>query len=308
MLYYKNISDLFFENYPKDADELLFLSGYVGPTPIQRTIELGIKATIIYGMIKNNFQPQLHAQLLKFNESGLVDIYYPTFECHSKCYLWLRNGTPIRGLIGSANFSSNGLETDYRETLFQVDNKELYFFKSYIELIKAQSKLCNVQDTNELNIVKNQSEVCELELFSTKTGQVPLASGLNWGFGIGNVNINDAYIAIRKEHIRNFANLYPPKQPIIEDRKNANEYIEIIWDDGEVMQGLLEGSQDENGVTYPKQISSAPRKAELGIYLRRRLGVPEGVLVTTDHLTSYGRRSISVKKLEEGVYSFDFSR
>lgn len=73
------------------------------------------------------------------------------------------------------------------------------------------------------------------------------------------------------------------------------------------MEGLLEGSQTINGITYPKQISSFPTKADLGAYLRNRLGVPLGQPVRKHHLESYGRLDVEISLLGDGVYSFDFS-
>ena len=73
------------------------------------------------------------------------------------------------------------------------------------------------------------------------------------------------------------------------------------------MQGLLEGSQPIDGIKHPKQISSFPSKAELGIYHRERLNVPLGQPVRSHHLNSYGRSNIEISLIEEGVYNFDFS-
>ena len=86
-----------------------------------------------------------------------------------------------------------------------------------------------------------------------------------------------------------------------------NDSIEIIWDDGLTMEGLLEGSQPVNDKIYPKQISSFPVKAELGEYIRNRIGVPLGQPVRKHHLERYGRVDIEVSLLGEGVYKFDFS-
>jgi hypothetical protein len=86
-----------------------------------------------------------------------------------------------------------------------------------------------------------------------------------------------------------------------------NDSIEIIWDDGLTMEGLLEGSQPVEGVIYPKQISSFPIKAELGEYIRTRIGVPLGQPVRRHHLERYGRTDIEVSLLGDGVYKFDFS-
>jgi NgoFVII restriction endonuclease len=88
---------------------------------------------------------------------------------------------------------------------------------------------------------------------------------------------------------------------------SISDSVEIIWDDGISMEGLFEGSQPVNGLTYPKQISSFPVKSELGEYFRNRLGVPLGQPVRRHHLDSYGRTDVAVSLISEGVYKFDFS-
>jgi len=94
--------------------------------------------------------------------------------------------------------------------------------------------------------------------------------------------------------------------PKIEGQKRQNEIIEIIGVDRTVMEGLLEGSQEENGIIYSKQISSHPRKNILGIYLRNRIGAKSGEYINREDLIKYGRDFISVSLLSEGVYYFDF--
>jgi len=60
------------------------------------------------------------------------------------------------------------------------------------------------------------------------------------------------------------------------------------------MDALLEGTQEERGIIYPKQISTAPQKSIMGEYLRFRLGVPLGQMVTINDLHRYGRTDIDV--------------
>ena len=55
-------------------------------------------------------------QFAKQNNSNLI-IKYSSQEIHSKIYIWRSKGKTLTALIGSANFSSNGLRTDYRESL-----------------------------------------------------------------------------------------------------------------------------------------------------------------------------------------------
>lgn len=124
---------------------------------------------------------------------------------------------------------------------------------------------------------------------------------------------NDAYIKIRVQDIRQFPELFPPKQlnPLHFDGRGRmhrhNDSIEIIWDDGINIEGLLMGSQQIDGVVYPKQISSFPSGSELGEYIRNRIGVPLYQPVRRFHLDRYGRTDIAVSIIGEGVYKFDFS-
>lgn len=83
--------------------------------------------------------------------------------------------------------------------------------------------------------------------------------------------------------------------------------MELIWDDGFVMKGLLEQNNEMNGLLYPKAICSSERKSVLGLYLRERLGVSPTHLITVDDLIKYGRTDITVSLLAEGVYEMDFS-
>lgn len=312
MLYYKNLYSLFFDQYPKDADDFIALSGFVGPNPIKDLSALPFRSQVVYGLFKENQKKKLHDQLTNIHNDK-IQVYYSDILCHSKCYLWLKDSKPIRGLIGSANFSSNGLLNDYRETLFAVDDKQLFALKGYIDLILNSSNACvdysileRRQESDSL-APENLSN-CDMVLYDPKTGEVPTRSGLNWGMNPKNhVRPNDAYISIKADYIRKYRNLFPPKQSKIEGRKRQNEVVEIIWDDGESFKGLLEGTITINGIVFPKQISSHPNKDSIGKYIRNRLNVPLGTLVTMDHLRKYGRNNISVSLLEEGVYFFDFS-
>ena len=85
--------------------------------------------------------------------------------------------------------------------------------------------------------------------------------------------------------------------------------MELIWDDGEKMVGLLEGQQTKtiDGLVYPKQLSSRPSKSILGKYLRRRIGVDVKHTITKADLKRYGRTSIDISLIGEGIYYLDFS-
>lgn len=313
MLHYKNLNKLFFESVPQQATDFIALSGFLGPDPIRKLEELPFKSTIIYGLQKENQKFLLHQQLLGLHNDNRK-IYYPDIACHSKCYLWLNGNTPIKGLIGSANFSSNGLYNDYRETLLEVDENQLYVMKGYIEIILNSARECNtvvVEETDEVEVAYNR-KICEMILYDPRTGQTHNGHGLNWGFANANVRPNDACIPIRMEHIRKYPKLFPPLQPDPNDRirkGTLKEVVEYIWDDGVVMQGRLEGSQPlpNSELKFPKQLASFPHKDEFGIYIRERLNIPLGQRILREDLIRYGRDTISFSLIEEGVYYLDFS-
>lgn len=323
MLYYKDLRKVVFENYPTSADELKILSGYVGPVPMRDLKTLPLKSTVIFGLFNENRKRKLHDEILKIHDAQ-TSIYYPQTLSHSKCYVWLKEGKAIRALIGSANFSSNGLNSDYRETLFEVDEKQATIVNGYIDLILNTGKPCTeFTDAAIFEESPRQKATRQLQQGYTEgvavlsllaNNEVPQASGLNWGMAEGShVRENDAYIAIRKDSIRLHPELFMPRHELPQGearRGNIDEIVELIWDDGEIMQVRFEGTQHISELgdrKYPKQIASFPNKDILGTYLRKRLGVPLGTPVKKHHLMSYGSTDIKLSRLEDGIYSADFS-
>lgn len=302
-----------------NADELIVISGYLEPRPVARLEELPFNSRVIYGMYgAEGIKPSLHGSLTAIqNNVQNLNIFYSKIPVHSKCYVWRRKGEIIHALIGSANFSVNGLTTPFREVLAETTVDTFAPLNDYISHIFNNSISClevgmaQVIETSVATAVGGN--VCSVSLLG-KDGEVQNAAGLNWGQNPNNhTTPNDAYIAIRTSHIREYPNIFPPKQlnPLEIDNRGRvqrhNDSIEIIWDDGITMEGLLEGSQPINDVIYPKQISSFPVKAELGEYIRNRIGVPLGQPVRRHHLEKYGRLDIAISLINDGIYQFDFS-
>lgn len=316
MLYTENLEELIFHRHQiHESDELIVLSGYLGPNPVAKLEQLPFNSTVIYGMYgSEGIKPTLHNSLTSIQNSvDNLNIFYSQLPVHSKCYAWRRGGEIIHALVGSANFSTNGLTTPFREVLAETTYDTFRPLNSYIQHILNNSISC--LEIGNSRVVENviNLEFCSMTLLG-RDGEIQNAAGLNWGQNPNNhTTANDAYIPIRTNHIRDYPHLFQPKQliPQQEDSRGRiqrhNDTIEIIWDDGITMEGLLEGSQPVNGVIYPKQISSFPIKAQLGEYIRNRIGVPLGQPVRRHHLKRYGRTDIVVSLLAEGVYKFDFS-
>lgn len=316
MLFIENLEEIVFHRHELfETDEFIVVSGYLGPKPVERLQSLPFHSKVIYGMYgSDGIQTSLHESLLGIqNNIKNVNIFYSTLPVHSKCYAWRNKGQIVHALVGSANFSTNGLTTPYREVLAETTFDTFNPLNEYISHVLNNSHSCLEIFNTKSNVVAVNTGTCRLTLLA-RDGEVQNAAGLNWGQNPKNhTKPNDAYIKIRVEDIRQFPELFPPKQinPLHLDPRGRiqrhNESIEIIWDDGISMEGLLEGSQPIDDVIYPKQISSFPAKSELGEYLRWRIGVPLGQPVRRFHLEKYGRTDISIEKIGEGIYRFDFS-
>ncbi|MBR3098441.1 MAG: NgoFVII family restriction endonuclease [Clostridia bacterium] len=335
MLYYDNLYEIVFHRHEHFAcDEFIVISGYVGPQPVRRIKELPIKSTVVYGMYASDgIHKSLHASLLR-EEAALdnLTVLYSTMPVHTKAYMWLRNGKVVHSLIGSANFSMNGLTTPNKETLAETTADTFRPLEIYRDLVFGRSIPCinatvrqtTSQQEREASWVGYDPNVCELPLYLEENNEryIPPASGINWGMarlGGSHVNINDAYIPIPADRADHYPLMFPAKQTapvnmeaVYREGHRHNDTVEVIWDDGKEMTVLLEGSRgrlDEYGnkVWYPKQIASSPSKAELGKYIRSRLNIPEGKAITYDDLIMYGRDSISISLQGEGIYFFDFS-
>ncbi len=340
MLFYQNLDKIVFNRYQLfKCDELIILSGYVGPTPVQNLSLLPIKSTVVYGMYgSDGIQKSLHEILVSENNAfNNVDILYSQIPIHSKCYIWRNKGEVVHALIGSANFSTNGLTTPFKEILAETSADTFDPLNEYLQKVIDQTIPCyaaiSKNNTRAFNFDERQAEyppqqnydrnICPMPLYIVKNGQpvVPPQSGINWGMAKlsgSHVNINDAYIRIGADLLEKYPQLFPKKQECPTDERfifranhRHNDNIEILWDDGVTMTGLLEGSIPKtiNGQRelYPKQISTTPKKSRLGEYLRTRLGIPYGKAITYEDLKSYGRTTIDVSLQGEGIYYFDFS-
>ncbi len=327
MIYYNDLEDLVFTRHKETkADELVVLSGYVGPVPVMKLSDLPFGSQVIYGMYQSDgIKSGLHNILKEVTiNSDTTKVLYAEMPIHSKCYIWRRNGLIESALIGSANFTTSGLTTPYKEILSDVETESYKPLNDYLNGILETSKLCteftdeqcirlNMNPSFEYLNQKLRESVCNMPLYSVRENKVPEKSGLNWGLANAHVSEGDAYIGITTELINDYPSLFPPKQEsssiiIPGSRINRkNDPVELIWDDGTVMEGLLEGNLVVNGITYPNKLCSFPKKNLLGKYLRNRLGVDIDHLITLDDLKKYGRTSIGITLIGDGVYEMDFS-
>lgn len=323
---------IFNKNNSIDTDELIIISGYISPSPVKNLKNLPLKCTVIYGMYQNSISEKLHSSLLEIDSTyENINIFYSIPEIHSKCYIWKNKGKIVYALIGSANFTMSGLNKPLRETLCEVKEDAFSELDEYLENINGKLIHCskvnilpnnkNIYEHNMFNNItnntmSNNSNIninCNMVLYDPRTNEVPLKSGLNWFNSPGHTSVGDAYIPIRVSYIKEYPNLFPPKQMKITKTNNGgkanrqNDPIDLIWDDGETMSAILEGSQTINDTVYPKNLSSFPNKNTLGLYIRKRLNLDDESIINISHLKKYGRTDITLSLIEDGIYYADFS-
>lgn len=322
MFYTKDLSKLILETSVENADEFVIISGWLGPLQIEKAVSLGMKIIALYGMsATSGVYGPTHKYLLMLSKSKKnLEIYYalPGNNVHTKCYIWKSKGKIIKALLGSANFTYNGLNMPYKEVLVTLDPEDFPDLESYINLILHRDRVekCTeenlktrlssiprtiVLDPSQIIIQKFGNEVKTIRLsLLDRYGRVAEVSGLNWGQGqVAHTTPNDAYIKIPKAAIK--TEFFEPK--------SANQVpIDVMWDDGKAMNCFEEGNQKHNGVVYPKQIASAGKKSILGEYLRGRLGLPSGQKVKMEDLQRYGKIYIDVTVTGPKSYYLDFSK
>jgi len=320
MLYTNKLNENIFNTHNYiECDELIIISGYIGPSPIKRLSSLPIKTAIIYGLFSADSNIDiLHSSFLKLHKASSHKILYSKVPVNSNCYIWRKNKNITYALIGSANFTTKGLNTPYRESLAEITRDSFDELNDYLSQILSNSFACDDSQLN-FNYHKNRTHrdfpniSCKMALYKPSTEEVPTKSGLNWGNSPkGNTKPGDSYIPIRTSYIRNYPNLFPPKQsyPINANggkQQRQNDPIELIWDDGVLMDALLEGSQPVDDILYPKQLCSFPHKNTLGHYIRKRLGLKETDLIKKSDLNNYGRCDVTLTVLQNGMYFADFS-
>ena len=125
--------------------------------------------------------------------------------------------------MSQQNFSSNGLRTDYRESLADATRDTFSPLEEYYKFIfdnsvekphlrKDQEILdFQVTDTKIDEVAKsNLRYSIEILYMIQKFNEVPPKSGLNWGLSVGSCCFRDAYIRIPKEIQKENNQLFKP--------------------------------------------------------------------------------------------------
>lgn len=306
------------------ADKLCIVSGYatsaMADRHMKRIIESGrpVSVELIVGMSAfDGISLTNHKGFQKLT----TEDYPKLFQCsyiyrppnvHSKVYVWLKNNEPFQAFAGSANYTQIAFDVQ-REILVPCDPAAGY---DYYESLTPETIYCNhneaellVQIYNDKAILRrretqktpDENEVMQTASgpevigslprrclsFLANDGTLPQTSGLNWGQRKGR-EPNQAYIKIPASVYN--TDFFPP----------IAVQFTVLTDDNKVM---IFSRAQQNG----KALHTPNNNSEIGIYFRKRLGVPLGNAVQLSDLANYGRTDVCFYKIDDETYFMDFS-
>jgi hypothetical protein len=303
------------------VNKLFIVSGYASATFARRhlleclKLNPNLEINLIIGMsgAKND-----HLAFLNLHEefSGNFQGYYvnTTPLVHSKIYAWYNDDDPILGYAGSANYSQYGFFEQQQNN--QISSEDPQLIKSYFDaLIQRSIYMPNVpviipagHQTTVIGSLPAGHIFWEIpdtrvriSFLSMRNGELPTVSGLNWGQRLAkNTNPRTGVVSY---------SMREPNQAYLSIKQSARDVgflptrafnFTLVTDDGHSFDCVV---AQENR----KAIESTNNNSELGVYIRNRIGVPLGQLITRQDLENYGRTDFTLEKIDEETFLFDFS-
>ena len=305
-------SEVLLQPAKNNASDLYIVSGYASPAMVfhhtQELKEVDINIHLIVGMAgRDGLSRTNHLGFKNLMENELVD----KFECsylinrspvHSKVYSWLSGDIPIKGFVGSANYSQKAfIGTSQREVVAECNPLKSY---EYYQSLVDDTLFCTHQDVEDKiafyddrfvnskqDPVEEENDDYDLEKvtvsFINRSKKISARSGLNWGQR-NQRERNQAYIPLKADLSK--TDFFPA----------IGQHFTINTDDSKI---LICSRAQQNG----KAIHTPHNNSLIGEYFRNRLNVANGELVTMDDLTSYGRTDVDFYKVDEENYFMDFS-
>lgn len=333
MIYTKDLESIILERHKENkAEELWVLGGYIGPTPVEKIAEKEIKSKIIYGCKpRANLKLEFHNKYraISETESSKTEVFYKSTYNHSKIYCWHDQGNVKEIIAGSANFSTNGLNNDFEEVLFDVSSDDYQEVYRYLRAAFDDSESClhyEFQTTsstpntrsrvNKYDVVLSVEPPSARISFKDRSGNYSqINTGPKYLARGHNVPLDDCVITIRSSLIDEIPELFPnrginPNFGLGHGAQGTSKQrVEFLFDDGTVMEMSFEqiGSKREGGRLF-KALRSAGSNEALGKYLRNRMGLESGDWFTEENFKEYGRDYLDITLESEGVYFADFSK
>lgn len=306
------------------ADEVRIVSGYATPMMAIRHLDYArakglphFKLELIVGMGSQAGMAIEHHKKFQELQAGS---FGTGFFCryivdrppvHTKAYIWLKSGLPVKAFVGSANYTQNAFSTSMREIL--VDHAPdacLSYFQGLIGETRPCSDTAIEEEglleffkisrapkrMDQYHIPSSRSSLLassdldgtvKLSLLDSHTGETPVRSGLNWGQRESR-DRNQAYLAVPA--LVGASGFFPER---------GIQFM-VLTDDGK--QLICARAQDGG-----KAIQTTENNAQLGEYFRYRLGLSNGQYVQKSDLLRYGRADVVFTKIDDETYFMDFS-
>ncbi len=285
--------------YKKNIPSINLLVGMTPRDGISLSNHIGFNSILKENDFKNKFK---------------CSYIYEKPPIHTKAYIWTKDNSFHSSFIGSANYTQQAFFNRNREILANYDNEDIF---AYFKDLEKHSIYCNHSDVQEYITVLNDKEYYKVirkksnndvdidqKIVQSETDGLPSAivslltsngnpgnpgGALNWGVRPGRANKDEAYIPLHGD-IRK-TDFFP---------KKAIQFT-VLTDDSKVL--VCTRAQG----TYGKAIHTTQNNSLIGVYLRNRLGLQSGEMITTEHLLKYGRTDVTFYKIDEETYYMDFS-
>ena len=291
------------------ATELLVISGYADANMAYRHLaeetvaKRRISIKLVYGMAaRDGVLLADHSGFTRLEQSGLFECHYrvETPAVHSKVYVWMAHGNPVKAFVGSANYTQPGFGfgRNNGEAMAEADPN---LAKDYFDMVILGAMEVSHEDIDSRVTLRRHSphtghggDCRDVSLVSQRAGwDVPPAGGLNWGHSVRDrrQNLDEAYIQIGRPLGREG---FFPTRP--------TRFTVIADDDFTFVAVRAQKSPGGDAIVTPED------NALLGEYFRHRLGIPYGTPFSRALLEAYGRTTITFCKTDhEGIYTMDFS-
>lgn len=304
------------------ANKIYAVSGYASATFAKRHLEdllhtnNSFELNLIIGMPRSTYDHLAFVELHQLYPNNFKAYYYQgNPPVHSKVFSWFMDDRPILGYAGSANYSQYGFFNHLQTNQMTEENpNEIYRF--YSRLINNSIPILDVPTPSPpiiTEVMHDNASVSPGSIrwivpnkivrisFLDKRGILPRVSGLNWGQRMekrtnkktGAIswvkrNPNQAYLSLKGDSRR---------EGFLPNRAYT---FTLITDDNHSFDCVV--AQDGR-----KAIETTNNNSELGEYMRHRIGVPLGRLITEENLIQYGRTDYTIEKLNDETFIFDFS-
>lgn len=339
--YNKDLYHHIIEGFAEDATDLHIISGYGSYSIAEHILKSypHLNITLFIGMTSTNgISEENHKNFIRLvnQYKTRLNVYYQITQpsTHIKLYTWSKNDDIITNFLGSANFTENGL--------FKLNELMVESSLNYNELFVIQTSN-SVTCTNDkvydsINIYEESIKETELEI-KVETSFLINETDHPYTKQLSNVNQNIQDNSQQNNHLFfNYRNLLRSsissmnkiEIPVvlknvknydtrgINQRFRNNQLGYLMKSNRYPFKGFfpldkqLKFYTDDNkelkGIIYETQIDNLIFEDDIYQYFFNRLDISKIRPIHQADLDQYGRDSVTILKLGDTEYLFDFSK